>query len=490
MGVKFNNSRGVGNYPFVDNYSFKKKSCNLKSDKNSETHETKTYYTREIDISSNEILSNYARAGLNLNRHKGKREIPNGHSRYEYKGARFDIYRNDDEYKSQFVYPHGFDIDEFADEFPNLENQPIIKSKKTGNSIESINGEIDETISQSSKTGDCWLISSLVSLSQNEKGKEIIKNAITVNDNNTVTVSFKGIGVSYTLSESEISKYDTDSKTYDSYSNGDNDALVVELAVEKLWKDIQKGKVVLDTDNENITYTGEGSGIEDGGLPSQMIYYLTGIESDEYYNDDLSSFSKKEIYNILNQAYSTNSVVNIGLYYNVHSCKLSDGSTFSIDTSSGGHALAVTNITSDKVTFVNPWDTSVEYSATWEEFASLGIGYISVSDLSEAKEKEVVDVTSDETSQDYDYSRYSNFDYSGRYDRKYDRNYGFDFDYGYSSEIDEIDFDADNNEIRYDYYKDEPETSDFSYNYEKMFIMELLYEFLSIFKSLFGMLRI
>ena len=40
------------------------------------------------------------------------------------------------------------------------------------------------------------------------------------------------------FSDEEIAKYDTDNTTYDKYSNGDNDMLVLELAAEKLWKDI------------------------------------------------------------------------------------------------------------------------------------------------------------------------------------------------------------------------------------------------------------
>ena len=41
------------------------------------------------------------------------REIPKGHSRYEWNGAVFDIYRIDDDYQSQFVHPDDISREEF-----------------------------------------------------------------------------------------------------------------------------------------------------------------------------------------------------------------------------------------------------------------------------------------------------------------------------------------------------------------------------------------
>lgn len=68
--------------------------------------------------------------------------------------------------------------------------------------------------------------------------------SITSNPDGSVTVNFKGVGVSYTISLDEIKKHDTDNIKNDAYSNGDNDMLVLELAVEKLKKDIESGKVI------------------------------------------------------------------------------------------------------------------------------------------------------------------------------------------------------------------------------------------------------
>lgn len=86
--------------------------------------------------------------------------------------------------------------------------------------------EIDEPVSQGG-TGDCWILTGVLSLASTEVGKQIIKSSITANSDGSVTVTFKGIGVSYTISIEEIKKHDTDNIKGDAYSNGDNDMLVM-----------------------------------------------------------------------------------------------------------------------------------------------------------------------------------------------------------------------------------------------------------------------
>ena len=330
-------------------------------------------------------------------------KIPNGHSQYEYKGAKFDIHRRGDSYKSQFVRPKGFDDKEFFDKFSDLEplkpyhdepsvNDATVNEKDNkeveaeaqeavANELLKMNGIIDEGFTQG-VTGDCWLLTAIYSLAQNEQGRQIIQDSITINDDSTVTISFKGIGVSYTLSAEEILDHDTDSDKSDDYSNGDNDMLAFELAAEKLWEDISAGNITLQTNNPNILAA--GNQIDEGGLPSQMIYYLTGVESRECFNSDMSDLRNEQVYSILQQALdSGNTVLNFGIYNNAHSATLTNGARYSIDVGSGGHALSITGLTQDTVTFINPWDGNTEYQMTWEEFANLGIGYMSSSNLDE-----------------------------------------------------------------------------------------------------------
>ena len=46
--------------------------------------------------------------------------------------------------------------------------------------------------------------------------------------------------------------------------------------------------------------------------------------------------------------------------------------------------MAITNVDAENrtVTFVNPWDSTEEFTMSWEEFANLGIGYMCSSDMS------------------------------------------------------------------------------------------------------------
>jgi hypothetical protein len=60
-----------------------------------------------------------------------------------------------------------------------------------------------------------------------------------------------------------------------------------------------------------------------------------------------------------------------------------NGTIFKLDFTNNkfeGHGFAITNITNDTITFVNPWDSSVKYTMTWEEFTKLGIGMINIAD--------------------------------------------------------------------------------------------------------------
>ena len=377
-------------------------------------------------------------------------DIPDGVSRYKYKGGDYTIHKHHGRHKREYVGPKGVDPRDFIDNFPNVVPEDIFPYKDDTTDIDTdtdintdtdtnkdadinkaadtntnkrtvngINGKIDEQVLQGN-SGDCWLLVALNSLNSTDAGKKVIEDAITINDDNSVTISFKGVGASYTLTADEIAKYDTDNNLSDSYSNGDNDVLAFELATEKLLKDIKSGKVKVNSSNPNIKNA--TSSIENGGFPSQMIYYLTGIESQEYYNTDskgnIKDLEANEVYNILQNAYkSGNTSLTFGIYNGEHRGTLTNGTDYSLDVGNGGHALSITNITADTVTFINPWDNNKEYTMTYSEFANLGIGYMCSSNLNNKNyANKVVDMTDKTTAKNNNYN-YSNN--NKKYSQKY-----------------------------------------------------------------------
>ena len=73
-----------------------------------------------------------------------------------------------------------------------------------------INGEIDEIFSQG-KLGDCQYLSALLSLTNTQEGRDIIKNTISINKNEageiiSYDVTFKGVNKTYSYTPDEVKK--------------------------------------------------------------------------------------------------------------------------------------------------------------------------------------------------------------------------------------------------------------------------------------------
>lgn len=150
-----------------------------------------------------------------------------------------------------------------------------------------VNGLIDEQIIQGA-TGDCWHISGVMALNATDAGKEAIKNAIKPNPDGSVTVYFRGIDKSYTVSAEEIKRHDTDDNRYDEYSNGDNDMLALELATEKVFGDIKSHKI---KGNRSIVVSKESI---NGGHTMTTKFLLTGNYSEVIHpNAGASDLSKE-----------------------------------------------------------------------------------------------------------------------------------------------------------------------------------------------------
>ena len=138
-----------------------------------------------------------------------------------------------------------------------------------------LDGEINA--SEQGKAGDCGLISAINSLSCTEYGREAIKNAISVDANGNVTVTFKGIDRSYTVSANELAN--------NRFTTGDTDVRAIEIAYEKMMKEVNNGTLVKNDSppfyifgTEETSYNSKrGAELSTGTYPSAVYYMLTGI---------------------------------------------------------------------------------------------------------------------------------------------------------------------------------------------------------------------
>lgn len=148
-----------------------------------------------------------------------------------------------------------------------------------------VNGEIDEPVSQGA-TGDCWVLTGILSLTATAEGKALIKSSLEIQKNGDVIVNFKGLGYSVRVTAAEIKKHDTDDIKNDAFSNGDNDMLVFELAVEKLFEQHPELKTTYGYEEGG---KGDDKYITQGGFGNDLVEWLSGNKA-----EDLCTMDKLE----------------------------------------------------------------------------------------------------------------------------------------------------------------------------------------------------
>ena len=223
-------------------------------------------------------------------------------------------------------------------------------------------------------TGDCWLLAGVISLNSTDTGRQIIHNSITTDKNGNITVSFKGIGLSYTITSEEM----VEAKNAYAYSHGDNDVQALELATEKLFRQIANNEIELPYGNY---ISGQKEDDNNGGLiwgnqTNHLMYYLTG-------NIPISStwvYDSNEILEFLQNSYHDFQENNVCCYFYLN------GGTYEATTTNNEscfrvsipscHAFAITNMTNNTVTIVNPWYSDKEYELFWDEFIKLNPNFV------------------------------------------------------------------------------------------------------------------
>ena len=189
-----------------------------------------------------------------------------------------------------------------------------LDKKTIEGSENNVNGEIDTKVKQGT-VGDCILIGTVYSLVQNEAGKELIKDAITVNKNflgitESYSVHFKGIDETFTITKKELQKADDLSARYRkdddvdyTYSAGDDDMLLLELAWEKCCNEASDK---LDNMYTHIIYFAgpeyKGPEALNGVHEQKFFYALTGCEfgrDDSIENEIARMQAKKEAPKVL-----------------------------------------------------------------------------------------------------------------------------------------------------------------------------------------------
>lgn len=220
-----------------------------------------------------------------------------------------------------------------------------------------VNGEIDEGFFQGQK-GDCWLLSGVLSLSYTDDGKELIKNAISKDQSGDYYVYFKGLNKLYKVTKEELA--DKNISTIknglglekSTYSTGDDDMLLMELAVEKV---VEEGEADIET-SDGIT----------GGSAYYLYKLLTGNDVQYAYGDDFAE------------------TANLLLDYKANKDEYS--ATLGVANGFAGleddHAYAIKDFNTKEMTLVNPWNSTEDVKIpTSSLFKNVGNYDISVVDV-------------------------------------------------------------------------------------------------------------
>lgn len=214
-------------------------------------------------------------------------------------------------------------------------------------------------------TNDCWLLSGLESFSNSPKARQILKDAVTVNDDGTYTLSFKGINIDVTVTDAELQK----ARNEKDLSSGDDDVLLFEVGIKKAYEQIRDNNLeVLDSLDAHIRDNSED--VLDIGSFRDFVYTFTGEIADVFwYDTDNISSIMNNIANDVNNGKTLVTGCFIGPDKGEKPLIVKDiyGNKVTL-TPGGEHLLSIKEITNDKVVVINPLDSNKEIELSRKVF--------------------------------------------------------------------------------------------------------------------------
>ncbi len=224
---------------------------------------------------------------------------------------------------------------------------------------EKSDGEIS-TIRQGDR-GDCWLLSSVYGIS--EENKELFKELIKVDENGNTTINLKGPNKSYTITKEEL---DEAIKTK-TYAAGDRDIVAFEIAFERFRKE--------NIEQNRIT-----------GANYMSMYHLSGYSESDYLcggipRNAIETLTGKKVTSLVKTneegCYLQDNVVKLGRLDEKNVSKILDNSKNLVvvslddpDPHGEAHAYTYKSQDEENIYLVNPYDTSKVEAIKKEEFYS------------------------------------------------------------------------------------------------------------------------
>ena len=204
-----------------------------------------------------------------------------------------------------------------------------------------LNGRIDNDFEQGN-VGDCYLLSVIKSLSLNPETLKELDECINIDSNGNARVTLKGVGKTYTITQTELDN--------PIYSSGDQDVRAIEIAVEKYLK--QYGDPF---DSSDFTLR--------GGFEKSAFFLLTGKHAFEHsgkINDKtIDAFMRKNTLACAAILSPDKKTGTINFNSNAENIELTLGTY---------HSYTVAGADENNVYLINPWNTVIPITLTREEF--------------------------------------------------------------------------------------------------------------------------